>query len=157
MRNFFNRQSQPGQSCPRYFFMAVLVVPGLFCLGCGQTRHKERLAESPKVLNLASATNEINLGTNDIIVEAAGAEIDLSGRRLVEKVRDALETDPRLSGAADRITVRAQGGKIILSGSVAGAREKSDIMTRASAVIGPENLVDRLEMVPEAGQVEKKP
>lgn len=126
--------------------MVCLVLLGMLSVGCGQNHDKERLAGSRRSIDLASATNEINLGTNDVIVEAAGAQVDLSGRRVVEKFQAAIELDPALSGAAERIVIRAAGGKIVLRGSVAGEKEKAAIAAKASAIVGPENLENRIEV-----------
>jgi osmotically-inducible protein OsmY len=71
-----------------------------------------------------------------------------SDRTIAQKIRKAIYADKGLSAAAHHIKIVAQDGKVTLQGSVGSAEERSNILTKAAAVVGDGNVINKIEVIP---------
>ena len=71
-----------------------------------------------------------------------------SDRAIAQKIRKAIYGDKSLSAYAHHVKIVAQDGKVTLQGSVRSDQEKSSIFTKAAAVAGDGNVINKIEVVP---------
>jgi osmotically-inducible protein OsmY len=71
-----------------------------------------------------------------------------SDRTIEQKTREAIYADKGLSAAAHHVKIVAQDGKVTLHGSVRSGRERSNIFTKAAAVAGEGNVINKIEVMP---------
>ena len=71
-----------------------------------------------------------------------------SDRAIAEKIRRAIYPDKTLSTIARQIKVVVQDGKVTLQGSVRSGEERNTIFTKAVAVAGEGNVINKIEITP---------
>jgi osmotically-inducible protein OsmY len=71
-----------------------------------------------------------------------------SDRTIAQKIRKAIYADKGLSAAAHHVKIVAQDGKVTLQGSVRSGGERSNIFTKAAAVAGEGNVINKIEVMP---------
>jgi hypothetical protein len=71
-----------------------------------------------------------------------------SDRAIAEKIRRAIYPDKTLSTVARQIKVVVQDGKVTLQGSVRSGEERNTIFTKAVAVAGEGNVINKIEIIP---------
>jgi BON domain len=69
-----------------------------------------------------------------------------SDRAIAQKIRRAIYADKTLSTVARQIKVVVQDGKVTLQGSVRSGEERSTILTKAAAVAGEGNVINKIEI-----------
>ena len=69
-------------------------------------------------------------------------------RNITKQIRSAIYQDHTLSTYAHNIKVITQDGKVTLKGPVRTEDEKAGIAAKAAAVVGAENVRNRLEVTP---------
>jgi len=71
-----------------------------------------------------------------------------SDRAIAQKIRKAIYADKSLSAYAHHIKIVAQDGKVTLQGSVRSVGERNNIFTKAAAVAGDGNVMNKIEVTP---------
>jgi hyperosmotically inducible periplasmic protein len=71
-----------------------------------------------------------------------------SDRAIAQKIRKAIYADKSLSAYAHHVKIVAQDGKVTLQGSIRSGEEKSNIFTKAAAIVGDANFINKIEVVP---------
>jgi hypothetical protein len=71
-----------------------------------------------------------------------------SDRAIAEDIRRAIYPDKTLSTVARQIKVVVQDGKVTLQGSVRSGEERNTIFTKAAAVAGEGNVINKIEITP---------
>jgi hypothetical protein len=71
-----------------------------------------------------------------------------SDRAIAEDIRRAIYPDKTLSTVARQIKVVVQNGKVTLQGSVRSGEERNTIFTKAAAVAGEGNVINKIEITP---------
>ncbi len=69
-------------------------------------------------------------------------------RNITKQIRSAIYQDKSLSTYAHNIKVITQDGKVTLKGPVRTEDEKTGIEAKAAAVVGAENVTNRLRVAP---------
>jgi osmotically-inducible protein OsmY len=69
-------------------------------------------------------------------------------RSTTQRIRKAIVNDKNLSTYAHNVVILAHDGKVILRGPVRSSEEEQMVMGIASAVVGPENVIDELTIAP---------
>jgi osmotically-inducible protein OsmY len=69
-------------------------------------------------------------------------------RNITKQIRSAIYQDHTLSTYAHNIKVITRDGKVTLKGPVRTEDEKAGIAAKAAAVVGAENVRNRLEVTP---------
>ena len=67
---------------------------------------------------------------------------------LVQQIRKSVIADKTLSTYAHNIKIIAQDGKVTLRGPVRSEDEKTNLMAKAVAVAGQDNVTNQLEVAP---------
>ena len=69
-------------------------------------------------------------------------------RQVTAQIRKALMQDSALSTNAHNIKIITQDGKVTLKGPVRTADDKANIVAKAVAVAGADNVTDQLQIAP---------
>lgn len=69
-------------------------------------------------------------------------------RATTQKIRKSIHDDGSLSTYAHNVKIITQNGKVTLRGPVRSEEEKSNIQSKAAAIAGEENVVNRLKVTP---------
>jgi hyperosmotically inducible periplasmic protein len=69
-------------------------------------------------------------------------------RATTQKIRKSIHDDSSLSTYAHNVKIITQNGKVTLRGPVRSEEEKNNIQSKAAAVAGEENVVNRLKVAP---------
>jgi BON domain len=71
-----------------------------------------------------------------------------SDRAIAEKIRRTIYPDKALATVVRQIKVVVQDGKVTLQGSVRSSEERNTIFTKAVAVAGEGNVINKIEITP---------
>ena len=75
-------------------------------------------------------------------------KMNSADRNITKQIRSAIYQDHTLSTYAHNIKVITRDGKVTLKGPVRTEDEKAGIAAKAAAVVGAENVRNRLEVTP---------
>lgn len=75
---------------------------------------------------------------------AQDAGTSAGDREIARQTRRAVVQDETLSIAAHNVKIITRGGKVTLKGRVNNEAEKASIAEKAAAIVGPENVVNKL-------------
>jgi hyperosmotically inducible protein len=81
-------------------------------------------------------------------VTAEQQKMNPADRNITKEIRSAIYQDKSLSTYAHNIKVITQDGKVTLKGPVRTEDEKAGIEAKAAAVVGAENVTNRLRVAP---------
>lgn len=68
----------------------------------------------------------------------------VADKEIARQTRQAVTADKTLSAAARNVKIVSRGGKVTLKGRVASEAERSGIVKKAAAIVGAENVVDKM-------------
>jgi len=122
---------------PYYFavpiFFALLALPGSL-----QAQGPAGYIGSGRVTGrIASAFSHQNLEPAD--------------QATTRRVRDAIAADASLSAEAHQILISTSHGRVTLLGDVRSDGERSAVLAKATAIVGDNNVENRLAIVPAKG------
>lgn len=102
-----------------------------------------------KLSNLPGDNSGKNIGDNrPEAITPQVQSLKSSDLRIVTAIRKAMIKDANLSTNAKNAKVIVINGKVILRGPVASSREKQTIFDLAENCVGPENILNELEVLP---------
>ena len=81
---------------------------------------------------------------NGMTADNAGQ--NLSDRDIMQKIRKSVVADGNLSISAHNVKIIAKNGHVVLKGAVDSESEKQAVVTKANAVVGSDNVIDRLSI-----------
>lgn len=76
-------------------------------------------------------------------------KMDPADRNITKQIRSSIFQDKSLSTYAHNIKIITQDGKVTLKGPVHSADDKAGIEAKAVAVVGADNVTNRLKVAPE--------
>lgn len=76
-------------------------------------------------------------------------EEGFSDPQLAKQVKEAIEGDEAVAAVTKSISIKVKSGKVILTGIVHSEQDKLLLQTKASALAGPDKVVDQLEVIQE--------
>ena|ERR1700686_3831645 len=117
---------------------------GLFALGVPLIAPLVLGQQDPQQPDSYSSTSE----AHPVPRTAEQSKMTSSDRAIAQRIRKAIYADKSLSAHAHHVTIVAQDGKVTLQGSVRSAEERSNILTKAAAVAGDGNVINKIEVVP---------
>lgn len=117
--------------------MFVCLLAGTFTLANGQ-----EAAQQPTPDNTHVNTRD----RNSTEPTADQQKETKSDREIAQQVRQAIVKDKSLSTYGHNVKVIAQNGSVTLKGPVKSDEEKAAIETKAAAIVGKDNVNDRLEV-----------
>ena len=78
----------------------------------------------------------------------AVGEMTAGDREITRQTRQAVVADKTLSTSAHNVKIISRNGKVTLKGRVLSDVERNSIVEKAAAVVGAENVVDKLTVKP---------
>jgi osmotically-inducible protein OsmY len=94
-----------------------------------------------------SKTNQGDAGKG--AMTAQQQNMDPADRNITKEIRSSIYNDKSLSTYAHNIKIITQDGKVTLKGPVHSADDKAGIEAKAVAVVGADNVTNRLKVAPE--------
>ncbi len=135
----------------KFLVITLFLISTLLGTGCGSS---EAAGGIPKSRFLATGETRPILSEEEkdyYVYDSRGrilAPVDHyrteSDRRLIHRIRNSFDENPRLSNASDQISITADEGDIWLHGSVPTEREKAVAGRDAKKIAGPDNVTNKL-------------
>ena len=75
-------------------------------------------------------------------------KMNASDQEITRKIREAIHDDDSLSMYAHNIKIITQDGKVTLRGPVKSMEEKTNVETKAVAVVGQDNVTNEITVTP---------
>ncbi|MGH7962291.1 MAG: BON domain-containing protein [Candidatus Binatia bacterium] len=122
----------------------------LALVGCTDADIEERTTAVPP--SSPTATSEPSaeapsMAESESAAPMAGSEsAGAADQELMQRVEQALSTDPALSAAAENIQITATNGEVTLMGSVSSEQEKTNLGNKAQQVAGVTKVNNQLEV-----------
>ena len=97
--------------------------------------------------NVAADNSSRNARDRDGATKTAGDQSENEAdRALTQKIRQAITSDDGLSTNGQNVKIITSDGKVTLRGPVKSAKEKADIVTKATQIAGVKQVDNQLEV-----------
>ena len=111
------------------------------CLGCAALGNAQ---DTPQPAPDNSKTNQRD--RDEAAATADRQKMSAEDRELTRKIRAAFTADNSLSTYAHNVKIITRDGKVTLKGPVRSDQEKTDLLSKATAIAGEANVTDEMDV-----------
>jgi hyperosmotically inducible periplasmic protein len=127
-------------NCHRLACTIALVFVG--ALGCAALGNAQDTQQS------APDNSKTNQRDREAAATADRQKMSAEDRELTRKIRAAVTADKSLSTYAHNVKIITRDGKVTLKGPVRSDEEKTDLLSKATAIAGEGNVTDEMDVAP---------
>jgi hyperosmotically inducible protein len=126
-------------NCHRLACTIALLFAG--CLGCAALGNAQ---DTPQPAPDNSKTNQRD--RDKAAATADRQKMSAEDRELTRKIRASVTADKSLSTYAHNVKIITRDGKVTLKGPVRSDQEKTDLLSKATAIAGEANVTDEMDV-----------